>query len=168
MPDDNKLFFKVLDKTINFLSYKSRSVKEVSDRIDVYLKKVKSLSQDEAASLKERVLTEFTNLRLLDDLAFAKTYIKERVNSPKPSSKRAIANFLYKKGIPKAIMEEALQELSPESELASVNKMADKKLRSLVKYDKRETKRRLAAYLIGKGYSPGIVFTVVDTKFKVK
>lgn len=168
MLDDNKLFFKILDKTINFLSYKSRSTKEVSDRIDVYLRKVKNLSQSDAATLKDRVLEEFSNLKLLDDLVFAKAYIKEKNNSPKPASKRAISNFLYKKGIPKDIMAEALEDINPESELLSVNKIADKKLRSLGKYDLKEAKRRLATYLIGKGYSPSIVFAVVDTKFKVK
>lgn len=173
----NRIYEEIFNKIIAFLSYNSRSVKEVADRLDEYFyrasKSDKSpaadISEEEKAKLKQRVIEELQSQNLLNDLDFAKTYIQQKTDSKKPINKMKIQLFLRKKGIPKEIIEEALLDFKAESELESANILADKKIKILLKHhDKNTAKKKLISFLYGKGFSSDIVYAVVDTKFKLK
>jgi SOS response regulatory protein OraA/RecX len=75
---------------------------------------------------------------------------------------------LYKKGISKSIIADAISKFGKVAEKESAERTADKKLRTLAKYDAKIAKNKLTVYLLGKGYSPDVVYSLVDTKFKKK
>ena len=160
--------FKILDKVINFLSYRIRSSKELSDRMETYLSKEK-ISEDEKAAIKSWVTAELQSLGMIDDHKFATTFVEEKAHSKKPLSRFAIKNYLFRGGISKEIIEDVLKDYTKTYEMASTMIIAEKKLGSMRKgLDKITVKRKLISYLIGKGFSPESVYAVVDTKFKVK
>ena len=168
MIENKKLYFKILDKVVNFLSYRIRSNKEVSDRLNAYLSKEK-IPEEEKTAIKSWVTAELNSLGMLDDYKFASTLAEEKSRAKKPLSKLAIKNHLFRRGIAKEIIEEVLKDYTKSYELASAMVMAEKKLGTLRgDLDKIALKRKLITYLIGKGFSPESVYTVVDTKFKVK
>jgi len=168
MIENKKLNFKILDKVINFLSYRIRSSKEVSDRMGIYLTKEK-ISEGEKEAVKSWINAELKSLGMIDDHKFATTFVEEKAHSKKPLSKLAIKNYLFKRGISKEIIEDVLKDYTKTYEMASAMIIAEKKLGSMRKgLDKIAVKRKLISYLIGKGFSPESVYAVVDTKFKVK
>ncbi|HLB51632.1 hypothetical protein A3F07_01885 [candidate division WWE3 bacterium RIFCSPHIGHO2_12_FULL_38_15] len=168
MIENKKLNFKILDKVVNFLSYRLRSSKEISDRLEIYLSKEK-ITEEEKAAIKSWVIAELQTLGMINDYNFASTFVEEKSHSRKPLSRFAVQNYLYRRGISKEIIKEVLIDYTKTYELASAMVIAEKKLGSMKKgLDKMTVKRKLISYLIGKGFSPESVYTVVDTKFKVK
>lgn len=162
------LYSKIYAKALNFLGYQARSKKEVEDKLVRSTERIKSLSEQEKLEIREEILQDLEEQNLINDEKYALLYIQQRLNSPKPTSKLAMQQFLYRKGISKQLIQAALEGISVESEEASVNAAADKKLRTLAKYDARTAKQKLLGYLFTKGFSKDVVYRVVDTKFKVQ
>jgi regulatory protein len=164
MNDNQKLFETALNKVIDFLSYSSRTRKEVLNRIDKYLLK-KDLTTEEENELKEYVLEEVDKLNLLDDKLYAKNYVEGRIRSGKSISKRKIQEFLYMKGVDKQIIETALQSYTSGMEIDLVRQLAEKKIKTLKYKDRYSGKRKLTAYLLGKGFTSSVVFEMVNQLF---
>jgi SOS response regulatory protein OraA/RecX len=158
---DLNLYETTLNKIINFLSYSQRSRKEVSDRIYQYLRK-KDISDEEKESIRDKVIAELEKLKLLDDISYVQNYIDGRLRIAKPMSKRKIYEFLYKKGIEREVIEKELQIYSEETEFKFVRELAEKKLPNIRGKDKRTIKMKLIKYLFGKGFSPDVVYPVID------
>jgi regulatory protein len=167
MKANEDLYLKVFEKILNFISYSPRTEKEVKDRINRFFGK-KDISPQEKDIIIEKVMAELRDLRLLDDLLYAKDYVQGRIRSEKPVSKRKLAEFLYKKGVSREIIDQVTVEYSDELEYSAAEKLADKKLRSIKDTDPFVIKRKLTGYLLSKGFSPQIVYIVVDTKTKVQ
>ncbi|HSX39213.1 MAG TPA: regulatory protein RecX [Candidatus Saccharimonadales bacterium] len=166
--DPKYVFEKAYNRVLNFVAYQQRSEHEVIGRINRYLSKVTSLSIDQKQEVKDKILAEFKDQKLINDDNFAKMYVSQKMQSPKPASKLIIERFLYKKGIPKDIIKEATSVISSENEFDEAMKAADKKFRNLKLNDLRKAKQKLTAYLFSKGFQPSTVYSVVDTKFKVQ
>jgi regulatory protein len=164
MHNNQKLFDTALNKVIDFLSYSSRTRKEVLSRVEKYLSK-KDLTTQEENEIKEYVLKEVDKLNLLNDKLYAKNYVEGRIRAGKSISKRKIQDFLYKKGVDKETIETAIQSYTPDMEVDLVKQLAEKKLKTLKYKDKYSGKRKLAAYLLGKGFSSSIVFETVNQLF---
>lgn len=115
------------------------------------------LVPDDAAS---RVLDRLEEVGLIDDQAFAHAWVRSRQMSRKLSG-RALARELASKGIDADAVEEALVEVTPESEESAATALVRSKLRTMRRLDAATRERRLAALLGRKGYSGDVVFSVV-------
>ena len=90
--------------------------------------------------------------RLIDDYKYAETFFKEKLRTRGVKKARF---ELSNKGIPKDIMEKALEALSTSSvEEDSCLKLAEKKYAQLMKRetDPYKLKNKLYTFLMGKGY----------------
>jgi SOS response regulatory protein OraA/RecX len=156
------LYEKVYFKILNFVSYRQRSEKEISDRFSKYLAKYR-LSPEEREELKSKVYFNLEQDGYIDDVSFASTYIKGIVDSKKSLSKIKIYQFLLKKGIPKDTIGELLSLLPEDFIEQSVMKDAQKKLKTLRVGDVFTKKRKLSTYLFRKGYPSDVIRSVVDS-----
>ena len=110
--------------------------------------------------LAERLLDRFTEVGLIDDAAFARLWIEQRVAS-RGLAGRALAVELRRKGVDDEIVREALAERDTEGERGVAVELVRRKLRSMSRLDRDARVRRLVGMLGRKGYSPGLAYSVV-------
>jgi regulatory protein len=135
------------------LTGQARSRKELSDKL------AKKNVPDDIAT---RLLDRFEEVGLVDDEAFARSWVASRGSGGgKGLARRALAQELRRKGIDAEVVGEALDEIDPEDEEAAARALVRKKLRSLSRVDDVTATRRLVGMLARKGYGSGMSFAVV-------
>lgn len=133
------------------LTGRARSRKELSDKLR---------SKDVPDDLATRLLDRFEEVGLVDDEAFARSWVAGR-QSAKGLARRALAQELRRKGVDDEVAREALDELEPEQEEQAARTLVRKKLRSLSRVDDVTATRRLVGMLARKGYGSAMAFAVV-------
>jgi regulatory protein len=137
------------------LTGQARSRKELSDKLAA-----KNVPPDVAT----RLLDRFEEVGLVDDEAFARSWIASRGSGGsggKGLAKRALAQELRRKGVDDEVAREALEEIDPAEEEAAARALVRRKLRSLSRVDDVTATRRLVGMLARKGYGSGLSFAVV-------
>lgn len=163
-----KLEEKVRKKIFNFVSYKLRSAKEISDRLDRYLSKYKNVNDKQKQNVKDTLTQDLKEMKLIDDDVFAQSFVAQKLRSRKPTSKFKVKQFLIKKGIPSGIIDNALIKFTSEVEGEKILQDARKKLSSLKKLPKLQKKKKLYDYLSRKGYPFDQIRSIVDRVLEVK
>lgn len=164
----DELYIKILEKAINFVSYKPRSVREVLTRINQYLSKSHSteLVEKDKETIIDNVIARLTELGYLDDIHFAVSYVQScNISHNKPFSKIRMRNFLSKKGISSEIITTALSQYSQESEQEAAHSLAQRKFNQLKNkhLSSLTLKTKVIKYLLTNGFAYDIARTVVDT-----
>jgi regulatory protein len=136
---------------LDALTGQARSRRELRDKL------AKKGVPDELA---ERLLDRFTEVGLVDDEAFARSWVESRQRS-RGLARRALAQELRRKGVTDETARTALDDLDPAVEEAAARELVRKKLRSLRGVDHATATRRLAGLLARKGYPAGLAFAVV-------
>lgn len=136
---------------LDALTGQARSRKELREKL------AKKGVPDELA---ERLLDRFTDVGLVDDEAFARSWVDSRQRS-RGLARRALAQELRRKGVDDETARTALGDLDPAREEEAARVLVRKKLRSLRGVDHATATRRLAGLLARKGYSAGLAFSVV-------
>ena len=108
----------------------------------------------------ERLLTRFEEVGLIDDAAFARSWVESR-QPGKGLGRRALAQELRRKGIEEEVAREALEEIEPEDEEQAARALVRRKLRTLRRVDRATATRRLSGMLARKGHSGEVVWRVV-------
>lgn len=120
----------------------------------------KLAKRDVPDELAERLLDRFTEVGLVDDSAFARSWVESRQRS-RGLARRALAQELRRKGVDDETARTALDDLDPASEEEAARRLVRKKMRSLRNVDHTTATRRLAGLLARKGYPAGLAFAVV-------
>jgi regulatory protein len=115
--------------------------------------------------LAARLLDRFEEVGLVDDGAFARSWVASR-QPGKGLARRALAQELRRKGIDDEVAREALDDIEPEAEEAAARALVRKKLRTLARVDDTTATRRLVGMLARKGYPSGMAFAVVREELK--
>jgi regulatory protein len=150
--DDFEKFYKA---AIRYLSFRSRSQKEVSD----YLAKKKC---DELTS--KRILDSLKRDKFLNDEEFARMWIRERTLI-KPKAVRVIKMELKQKGISNEIIDFVMtnDEGLMINDLDLAFKLAEKKLRTIHdQTDKYKVKEKLGRFLASKGFDWDTIKAAID------
>lgn len=130
---------------------RARSRRELADKLAD-----KGVEDDVAT----RVLDRFTDVGLVDDAAFAATWVQQR-QSGKGLARRALAQELRRKGVDDEVAREALDEVDPDQEREAARQLVRKKMRTLTRVDQTTATRRLVGMLARKGYGAGVAWSVV-------
>jgi len=133
------------------LTGQARSRKELADKL------AKRNVPDDVAG---RLLDRFEEVGLVDDEAFARSWIASR-QPGKGLARRALAQELRRKGVDDEVAREALDDIDPADEESAARALVRKKLRSLSRVDDTTATRRLVGMLARKGYGSGLAFAVV-------
>lgn len=107
-----------------------------------------------------RVLTRLTEVGLIDDQAFARSFVESR-HHDRGLAARELSRQLLSKGIDGAAVADAVAEIDPDRERETARGLVERKLRSMSGLDAQVQTRRLAGMLARKGYSPGMAFQLV-------
>ncbi|WP_020576493.1 regulatory protein RecX [Actinopolymorpha alba] len=108
----------------------------------------------------ERVLARFSDVGLIDDAAFARAWVDSR-HVGRGLARRALAHELRRRGVGDEEVGDAVDQLSPETELATARSLVARRLPSTRGLDARIRVRRLASMLARKGYPPTLALRVV-------
>jgi regulatory protein len=138
------------------LTGRARSRKELADKL---------AAKGVPGELATRLLDRFEEVGLVDDAAFARTWVDQR-QSGKGLARRALAQELRRKGVDDETAQEALDEVDPAAEEAAARQLVRRKLRSLSRVDDQTATRRLVGMLARKGYSSGLAFSVVRDELR--
>ena len=145
-------FQKFYDRVVRFIAVRPRSQKEITD----YLKRKKTPEK-----LVEKIVGRLAEGGLIDDEAFARWWIEQRVTF-RPKGKRALLAELGQKGIDREISERIIGEEIDEMALAQ--KAAEKKLRVLKNLPAPELRQKMTNFLLTRGFSWETVKKIVDEK----
>lgn len=108
----------------------------------------------------ERLLNRFEEVGLIDDAAFARSWVESR-QPGKGLGRRALAQELRRKGIDDEVARAALDEVEPGDEEAAARELVRRRLRTLQRVDRVTATRRLTGMLARKGHSGEVVWRVV-------
>jgi regulatory protein len=134
------------------LKYRQRSEKEISDRL-----KKKNFPEE----LIKETLAFLREKKFIDDFAFARSWIRERL--ARSIGPRRLKQELKLKGIPPEIIEDNLREAQQfynESETA--RELAASRFSRMKSLEPGVAKRRLYAYLLRRGFSPDTVIDIIN------
>jgi len=142
----------VLDAAARFLETRSRSVAEVRRRLT---------TAGYRPELVEGAITRLAELGMLDDEAFARTWVESR-DRARPRGERALRDELRLKGIDRAIVDLVLEErrateedATPPPDRAAAMRLLEKHRRTLDRVgDPRQRRHRAYALLARNGFDP--------------
>lgn len=123
---------------LRFLGIRLRSRRELVDYLD---------RKDCERSESETALERLEELGLVDDRRFAEAWIANR-QAVSPRSKQRLAQELVAKGIDRAVVDAALEEIDPEAEVTALKTLIERKQ----KLSGYADERKLTAYLQRQGY----------------
>ena len=133
------------------LSYTARTRAELAAVLD---------KRGVPADVADQVLGRFTEVGLIDDVAFAGAWVARR-SAGKGLARRALAQELRQRGVDDATAATALEGLDPEQEVEQARALVERKLASTASADPAARVRRLVGLLARKGYPSGLAYRVV-------
>lgn len=140
------------------LTGRARSRRELADKL---------AARNVPVEIATRLLDRFEEVGLIDDAAFARSWVGARQSS-KGLARRALAQELRRKGVDDDIAREALDEVDPDQEREAARQLVRKRLRSLSAVEDVVATRRLVGMLGRKGYPPGLAFAVVKEELAAR
>jgi regulatory protein len=111
-------------------------------------------------SIAVKVLNRLADVGLVDDAAFAASFVSSRRND-RGLAVREISRQLRGKGVDEAVIAVTVADIDSEAEREVAKRLATRKLRSMARLAPEVKTRRLVGMLARKGYSPGLAFQVV-------
>ena len=108
----------------------------------------------------ERVLSRFTDVGLINDRAFAETFVVAR-HRDRGLARRALSVELRRRGVDQTTVAEALTEIDSDTEEATARTLIRRRLPATRGLEPTARLRRLAGLLARKGYPPGLAYRVV-------
>ncbi|MFK2818914.1 regulatory protein RecX [Flavobacteriaceae sp. LMIT009] len=107
------------------------------------------------------ILVHLIQHNYLNEERFAKTYVRGKLRFKK-WGKRRLTSELKKKDISKININQALTEIDNTEYVEIFNDLAEKRLNSLKEKDKYQKKRKLAYYLLYRGWETYMVYDKVN------
>jgi regulatory protein len=138
---------------VNFISYRPRSSKEIVDKLT---------RQGFTHELALEVIDRLKELNLLDDLQFARMFVRDKLLG-KPMGKALLRRKLMEKGIAFQLSERVLKEyVTEEKEQQAATALAVRKLKlsrsRLSALDPLARQKQLVDYLLSRGFSQDIAY----------
>ena len=150
---------KIKSRVLNLIARRPRSEKEIRDYIERKFYEGKFDVEDQyRENLVESVIEPLKEYKYVDDEAFARWYVNNRVEF-KPRGKRVLKVELKLKGISDDIISTVLS-FEDGAELEMANRLAEKKLRTLSRLDESKQREKLIAFLQRKGFGWDVISSV--------
>jgi len=140
---------RAYERALNFLSYRPRSEAEVRRNL-----RGKNLEEE----VVEGVIERLTRAGLLDDREFARYWVENRLQF-KPRGVRALRQELWEKGVPDAVIAEAIEGFDEED---AARRVAEAGARRMAHLESRDFRRKLNAYMARRGFSYAVIRPLVE------
>jgi regulatory protein len=144
---------KAKDFALNYLSYRSRSCKEVYDRL-------RRKGYDE--EVIKQVVDYLIDLKYLDDRKFACDWSSFLIDR-KMAGRKLIRHELYRRGIAEDIIEETIRRIydSEDREKELAFQLIRRRIGRYRKKEKEKLRRALANLLLRHGFSTSVILEVL-------
>ena len=145
---------QVYQKAASFCAYQERTHEEVR----LKLEKLQILSDD-----AEEVIVKLIEDNYLNEERYAKTYAGGKFRVKKWGKKRILIE-LKRKNLSEYSIRSAMKEIKEADYKETLQKLAEKKRESLSKKETNKLllKKKLATFLMQKGYEPELVWETVE------
>ena len=150
---------RIKEQVYRFLARRAHSEKEL---------RTKLLRKRFEKSLVEAVILELERQKLVDDAAFAHAFVHSRLRS-KPLGEHALRQELRNKGLAETHIASALQKAYDEkSQVDYARDLIQKKMPHYEEFEDRIKKKRLADFLVRRGFDWELVKEVLEEKFRAE
>lgn len=144
----------IRERALTLLDYRMRSCAEMRKRL---------LEREEDSRLVDEVIADLRRCQLLDDVKFAREWVRQRQTRGK--SRSALRYELLRKGISEEICSEALSTIAEEQEKATAEALVAKKTSAITTVpcdhkERRANLRRLLGFLARRGYPQSMAMSV--------
>lgn len=139
-------------KLMQFCAYRDRSHKEVED-------KLKEMRMIPAA--QEKIILKLMQEDFLNEERFARSFVRGKFRIKK-WGRQKIKLELKRREISAPIIKIALSEIEDSAYFQSLEELAQKKLHALKEPNHFKKKKKLADYLLQKGYESQLVYEQVN------
>ena len=145
---------KAKDSAFRFLGMRHHSTSEL---------RTKLIKKKYSKEIIEKILTNLTDKKLLDDEQFAEAFLEERSIKKKVGINKLKAE-LIKKGINKNIIEKTLLSVDHELSYEQALELAKHKIDSIKRKetDKRKIKAKLYSSLSSRGFESDVIIRVLN------
>jgi len=144
---------KAYRQAINRLNRRSHTAREMT-------RKLKKLEHDEATI--EYVIAKLTDLGLINDRQLGEAGLRE-MQRQKPAGPKLMRAKLFQKGVDRAMIDELVENATDaESQREGAMSFAEKKLRSLQRFDVATKRRRLYGALARRGFNADVINDVME------
>jgi regulatory protein len=167
-------FLKDIEPSDESVKYSLKSVDSIEEEVRQALLKLIERSSKSSGALRkllaekdfpaqviDQMIDRFIEVGLIDDHALAKDFTELAV-SRKAKAKSVIARELRAKSFPQEAIDAAIADIDVESELEAAKKLAESRIRQLMKLDPEVRTRRLSSFLMRKGYSSSVVWAATS------
>jgi regulatory protein len=147
---------KTFDRALNMLAVRARSRTELRRQL---------IAKGEPADHVDAALERLAANGLLDDAGYARQFARSKVLGPGHSRRRLQAE-LFRKGVSREIANDAIDDVMADEEVdadAIIERVARRKLRSLMKLDPEVRDRRLWEFLSRRGYDSDDIRRAIKT-----
>lgn len=110
---------------------------------------------------QERILEQLTEERFVDDERFSRIYVREKLRFDH-WGRRKLEQGLYKKGVARATIAQALSEVPQEDYIGVLRPLIDSKRRTLKADTDYELKAKLVRFALGRGFTFDVIRQVLD------
>ena len=152
MDQDEKELKRARNAAYRYLTIRARSRAEVEKKLR---------DREYPADIIRSVIDYLLSMGYLDDASFARQWAASRMRV-RGLGRRRIEQELRQKGIEEFVLRDVVHGLFDETaEIDIARKEAEKKLRTLARFEPEVRKRRLAGYLERKGFPTGVIRTLL-------
>jgi SOS response regulatory protein OraA/RecX len=106
------------------------------------------------------VLDRFEEVELVDDKEFSRQWVQSR-HLGRGLARRALAYELRQRGVAEETVRDAVEEVTPDDELAAARELVRRKAVTMRNDDPQRRVRRLAGMLARKGYGGGVAMQAI-------
>ncbi len=151
-PQQSITLTEAIKKMERYCAYQERCHKDIEDKL--YTMKL-------IPEAKEKIILHLLEYNFLNEERFAKSYARGKFNIKKWGKQRIIRELKYR-GISKYNLKTALKEISEKEYLETFHKLAEKKHDSIKEIDKNKKRKKLADYLLYRGWETNLVYEKVN------
>lgn len=150
---DRETLSQARQSAFNYISYRPRSVAEVRRNL---------LRKDYDEVVVETIISDLIERNYLDDEEFAAYWVEQR-ESFKPRSRLALRQELYEKGVPRAIISRAVQEVD---ETEAARRAAERRAYRWSDLSADEFEEKMIPYLRRRGFNYRIARKTTETVWR--
>ena len=141
------------DAAVRYLGSRPRSVAEIKRHL-------RSKRFDDAA--QDQAIDQLRAQRYIDDEAFARYWVDQRERF-RPKGDRALVSELLGKGVARETIDVVLGDAAPDAEVSRARDAIRRPLSRWLTLEEGERKRKIHAYLAGRGFSYDTIDEVITT-----
>jgi regulatory protein len=145
------IYTKAKDKAYKYLGYKSRTEKELTDKL---------IEQEYPEEIIARIIEQFKDYGYINDQNYAVGHINKCIRY-KPMAKKMLKYELVKKGVARNIIENTVEN-SNINEMDMAVELLQKKVKYKTRADEKEIKRAYN-YLLRRGFD----YDIINKAFKI-